>query len=126
MEVPALDQVFAFDRAFTREEVDLFTRLSGDVGRHHVEPDAEGRVMVQGLLTAMLPTRIGGEANYIARDMHFNFLLPVFSGDALHTEAMVTERVEKERAWHLRFEFFCRNQDGKTVLTGYTTGVIRK
>jgi 3-hydroxybutyryl-CoA dehydratase len=126
MDVPALGQTFAYVRAFTREDVELFTRLSGDVGRHHLEPDAQGRVMVQGLLTAMLPTRLGGEANFIARDMHFEFLRPVFSGDTIATEATVTERSEDERVWQLRFEFRCHNQHAKEVLKGYTTGVIRK
>lgn len=53
--------VIRFERTFTNKEVKQFTAISGDEGVHHIQPDDEGRLMVQGLLTATLPTKIGGE-----------------------------------------------------------------
>ena len=47
-------------RTFTDEDIHLFARFSGDEGEHHLEPDESGRLMVHGLLTATLPTKIGG------------------------------------------------------------------
>src|SRR5205814_469728 len=61
--------VLAWERTFSEEDVRLFGRLSGDEGVHHVAADEQGRLMVQGLLTATLPTKIGGDLNVIAREM---------------------------------------------------------
>jgi hypothetical protein len=56
-------EVITYERTFTEEEIRAFAELSGDTGQQHVERDAEGRLMAQGLLTATLPTKIGGEVN---------------------------------------------------------------
>ena len=79
-------QRLTWERTFTEEDVRQFAEVSGDRGAHHVEPGPDGRVMVQGLLTATLPTKIGGDLNFIAREMTFEFLRPVFSGDAVTTK----------------------------------------
>ncbi|MCI0477057.1 MAG: hypothetical protein L0Y55_12480, partial [Anaerolineales bacterium] len=80
-----------YQRTFSVEEIELFARVSGDTGAHHVAPDALGRVMVHGLLTATLPTKIGGDLNYLARDMHFVFERPVYAGDTITCELVPTE-----------------------------------
>ena len=54
--------VITFERAFTAEIVELFTKISGDRGIHHRSPDEQGRLIVQGLLTATLPTKDGGRS----------------------------------------------------------------
>lgn len=64
-----LGDVIAFERSFTREDVELFTKLSWDEGIHHITPDEQGRLVIQGLLTATLPTKIGGENDVlVSRD----------------------------------------------------------
>ena len=123
---PAVGQTFAYDRVFTIEDVEAFARLTGDIGRHHMVPDAEGRVIVQGLLTATLPTKFGGDINFLARDMRFEFIRPVYTGDTIVTEVVCTESVDEDRFVRLAFDVVCKNQHGKEVLKGSTNGVIRK
>ncbi len=122
----AVGQRFTYDRVFTVEDVTSFARLSGDAGRHHVVPDADGRVMVHGLLTATLPTKFGGDINFLAREMRFEFVRPVFTGDKIVTEVVCTEAIDEDRAVRLAFDVVCKNQHGKEVLKGSTNGVIRK
>ncbi len=117
--------VIAWERTFTREDIDTFTRLSGDSGTHHVEPDEQGRLMVQGLLTATLPTKIGGDINFIARELTFQFQRPVFAGDTIRCEVTVTGLTTNERQTQLACEWVCRNQNGKEVMTGQGHGVIK-
>ena len=117
--------VISFERTFTAEDVELFTKVSWDEGIHHVEPDEQGRLVIQGLLTATLPTKIGGEQNVLARTMNFEFLRPVFTGDSIICEVTidVLEKQENNRtSIHASFE--CTNQNGKQVLTGDFAGVI--
>ncbi len=70
--------IIAWQRTFTEADVRRFRHVSGDAGVHHVRPDQQGRVLVHGLLTATLPTKIGGDLNFIAREMTFQFHRPVW------------------------------------------------
>ena len=78
-----------------QKDVELFTKISGDEGTHHVTPDEQGRLVIQGLLTATLPTKIGGDNNVLARTMNFEFLRPVFTGDSIICEVTI-EVFEKQ------------------------------
>ena len=114
-----------YQRTFSSEDVKAFADLSGDKGVHHMEPDSKGRIMVQGLLTATVPTKLGGDLNYIARRVVIDFVRPVFAGDTITCESTV-ERVESvEGRLNVSLSFLCRNQHGKEVLQGSTEGVIR-
>lgn len=116
--------VIAWERSFSEEEVRLFGRLSGDEGIHHIKPDQRGRLMVQGLLTATLPTKIGGDLNFIAREMVFEFIRPVFTGDTIRCEVTLTHMEEAGENTNLWARWVCRNQDGREVLTGRAQGTI--
>ncbi len=116
----------SWERTFTVDEVMRFGELSGDQGIHHVEPDEQGRLMVQGLLTATLPTKIGGDLNYIAREMTFEFLRPVFTGDTIRCETTITHLEYGEGPIKMAAACVCRNQKGKEVLTARTHGIIRE
>jgi len=115
----------SWERTFTEEDVRLFGQLSGDQGIHHITPDAQGRIMVQGLLTATLPTKLGGDLNYIARELVFEFIRPVFVGDTIRCEVTITHLEQVEERTNMQSRWVCRNQHGKEVLTGHTSGIIR-
>ena len=63
--------VVSWERIFTEVDIRVFNKVSGDEGVHHVTPDEKGRLMVHGLLTATVPTKIGGDMNFISRAMKF-------------------------------------------------------
>ena len=117
--------IIRFQRTFTKEDVEIFTKVSWDEGVHHTNPDELGRLVVQGLLTATLPTKVGGEYNVLARTMNFEFLRPVFTGDTISCEVTV-EQLEKKDNDRLSImaTFSCMNQNEKRVLSGSFAGVI--
>ncbi len=117
--------MITFERTFTRKDVEVFTKVSGDEGAHHVTPDEQGRFVVQGLLTATLPTKVGGDYNVLARTMNFEFLRPVFSGDTIICEVTIEkfERQDNNRI-SISASFLCSNQNEKQVLRGSFAGVI--
>ena len=116
---------FKFERTFTTRDVELFTEVSGDEGIHHLTTDEQGRLVIQGLLTATLPTKIGGDHNVLARTMNFEFLRPVFTGDTIICEVKIEkyERQENNRT-AIMATFSCENQNQKEVLKGNFSGVI--
>jgi acyl dehydratase len=112
------------ERTFTHEDVLEFARLTGDAGRHHETPGPDGRRIVHGLLTATIPTKIGGDLDYLAREMHFEFVRPVFTGDTIRCDVTITEAAHEEGRWRLAIEGTCKNQHGKEVLRMKTRGVV--
>lgn len=90
-----IGDIITFERTFTVRDVELFTEISGDEGIHHITPDEQGRLVVQGLLTAPLPIKVGGDHNVLARIMNFEFLRPVFTGDTIICEVKI-EKYQKQ------------------------------
>jgi len=115
----------SWSRTFTEADVRQFAELSGDQGEHHFVPDERGRIMAHGLLTATLPTKIGGDVNLIAREMTFRFHRPVFVGDTIDCVVTLTSVDPGDSYTNLVTEWRCTNQDGKEVMTGGGSGVVR-
>jgi acyl dehydratase len=122
--LPQVGEVLVYERSFTEQDVIDFQRLSGDAGRHHARPDAQGRRVLHGLLTASLPTKIGGDLDFLAREMHFEFLRPTYTGDSLRCEVTVTEVEPAPGRVRLSMRGSCRNQAGEEVLRFSARGVV--
>ena len=118
-------QEIVYARMFTAEDVEEFARVSGDTGQHHIAPDALGHIMVHGLLTATLPTKVGGDLNFIARNINFVFERPVYAGDTVTCLVTLTQVEPADGLTRVTAEFICRNQNDKTVMTGITHGIVR-
>ncbi|WP_435365117.1 FAS1-like dehydratase domain-containing protein [Haloarchaeobius sp. DYHT-AS-18] len=126
MQVPEAGDTDTFTRTFTREEVREFAALSGDEGTHHVEPDEDGRLLVHGLLTATLPTKIGGDYDVLAREMDFEFPRPVYTGEEITCRWRFEHVTERKSRYILSARAVCRDESGEVVLRAQVTGVIMK
>lgn len=120
-----IGDVFTWERTFSEKETLAFAELTGDKGRHHMIRDEKGRLMVHGLLTASIGTKIGGDLNYIARNMTFEYHRPVFTGDTITCELRITNVIQKEGYKFVEITSVYRNQDGKEVVTGSSSGIIK-
>ncbi|MEW9502371.1 hotdog domain-containing protein [Jeotgalibacillus marinus] len=121
----SVGDVFTWVRTFKEEETLQFAQITGDQGRHHMERDEQGRLMVHGLLTASIGTKIGGDMNYIARQMNSEFLRPVFTGDTVTCELIVT-KVDKQQGFtNVAVKSTYKNQHDKEVMLATSYGVIR-
>lgn len=123
---PEEGDVHTYERTFTNEDVRQFGEVSGDQQAIHTDPDEEGRLVVQGLLTATLPTKIGGDLSYIAQTMEFNFLQPVYTGTTIRcewTNETVDERADR---YNVTSSVVCSNEDEETVMEAHIDGLIWK
>ena len=124
MSGPVEGDTHAFERAFTEAEVRQFAALSGDDQPRHTDPDADGRLLVQGLLTATLPTAIGGDLEMLAHEMDLEFRRPVYTGEPITCE-WTHETVEaREDRYAVTADVDCRNADGETVLSATIEGFV--
>ena len=68
---------------------------------------------------------LGGDLDYIAREMVSEFLRPVFTGDTITCELTMTEVEEKDGFKKRAMSTVYRNQMDKEVLVGTSHGIIR-
>lgn len=119
-----IGQSFTYERTFTKEDVKDFIALSHYTGRHHEVENEDGEVMIQGLLTATLPTHLGGEYDLLVYRMEYNLLRPVYTKDRISCEITVADKKEKREKTHLDLTFVTTNQRGEEVLTGLLKAVV--
>ncbi len=113
-----------YSRTFTESDVALFGGLTGDGNPYHFDAEFArasrfGRPIVHGLLVGSMLTHVGGQWAWLASGMSFEFLGPVFIGDTVTVEVVITARDERDRfTAEARFV----KQDGTEVLRGTLTG----
>ena len=122
--VPNEGESFSYTRTFTIDDVRAFADVSRDRGIHHVEAGEDGRLLVHGLLTATIPTKLGGDIDYLAQTMSYRFHRPVFTGDEILCDCRAAKVQDRGDRTYVEFDIRCTNQHAKEVLTGSTTGVI--
>ena len=126
MTPPREGDVYTFERTFTPEDVRRFADLSGDEQPRHLEPDEEGRLLVHGLLTATMPTKLGGDLEVLGRSMSFDFLQPVYTGETVTCELEIEAVEESEDRYDVAASVTCENEDGEAVMRGTVEGLVRK
>jgi acyl dehydratase len=124
-EEPKIGATSAFSRTLTEADVALFIGVTWDVNPLHTDEEytkgtSFGKRIVPGLLTASLLTHLGGLWAFIARDMHFEFIAPVFIGDTITAISEVVEE-DTKKGW-VRLKSRCENSKGEVVLRANITG----
>ena len=109
----------SFTRTITEGDVAMFIGVTWDVNPYHTDETFASQTkfahrIVPGLLTAGLLTHLGGLWAFLAQEMHFTFLAPVFIGETITAEAVIAE-VDQERNW-VKLDCRCINSEGKEVL----------
>jgi 3-hydroxybutyryl-CoA dehydratase len=118
-------QTFTFRRTFTEGDVGLFCGVTGDYNPYHidqtfVESSWFGRRIIPGLLTSSMITHIGGMIGFLATEMHFYYVAPVYVGDTITCTVTFQEKDEEKRLLHATAS--CVNQDGVEVLQARFSG----
>jgi acyl dehydratase len=118
-------QLFVFRRTFTEGDVALFCGVTGDYNPFHLDEtfagqSCYGRRIVPGLLTASMLTHIGGLLGFVATEMSFQYLAPVYPGETVTSTVTFVEKDAERRRF--RGEAECVNQDGVQVLAGSFAG----
>lgn len=118
-------QVFTFRRTFSEADVALFCGVTGDFNPYHLDDtfareSAFGRRIIPGLLTGSMLTHIGGMIGFLATEMRFSYVAPVYIGD---TVTCTVTFVEKDTAARrLVGAASCVNQGGAEVLSARFSG----
>ena len=120
---PKLNDELSFTRHITREDILSFAETSQDHGIHHVEGE---KLLAHGLLVATLPTKLGGDLNFIASQMVFDFIKPVYENDIVTCTGKIEKIIEQSKRYKVWFSFVCHNENREEVLKGTSHGMIWK
>lgn len=123
---PQIGEKFAFRRTLTEADVALFIGVTWDVNPLHTDDLYTSelpfkRRIVPGLLTASLLTHLGGLWAFMATEMHFRFVAPVFIGDTITAEAEVVSYDPISRKVTLLCT--CKNANSQEVLKAEVIGI---
>ncbi len=124
-------RVFTFTRTFTEGDVAMFCGVTGDFNPYHIDDSFAnesffGGRIVPGLLTASMLTHIGGMLGWLATEMHFEFLQPVYIGDTVRCAITVVEKDTERRL--CTCDAVCVNAQGAEVVRarfGGFPGLVR-
>jgi 3-hydroxybutyryl-CoA dehydratase len=118
-------QSYTYRRTFTEGDVALFCGVTGDLNPYHMDESFAsqswyGRRIVPGLLTGSMLTHIGGLLGFLATEMAFEYLAPVYIQDTITCTVTFTEKDEPRR--RLTGSVSYVNQAGIEVLRASVSG----
>src|SRR4028118_845539 len=92
-------QTFTFRGTFTDGDVAMFCGVTGDYNPYHQDEafareSSYVRLTIPGLLTGSMLTHIRGLLGFLATEMSFEYLAPVFVGDSVSCTVTVKEKDE--------------------------------
>lgn len=115
----------AYSRTFTEADVALFIGVTWDINPLHTDDEYASATpfkkrILPGMLTASMLTHFGGLWAFVAKEMEFEFVAPVFIGDTITAHAEIIE-MDQEKGWIL-LRCRCINQEGVEVLRAKISG----
>src|SRR5690242_5446922 len=118
-------KAFIWRRTFTEADATLFCGITGDLNPYHQDELFAGESwygsrIVPGLLTASMATHIGGLVGFLATEMTFEYLAPVYPGDTITCVVEFSERDTARR--RMTGVGVYTNQDGVEVLRARFSG----
>jgi phosphate acetyltransferase len=115
----------SIDHTLTKNDIELFAVMSGDVNPAHVDEeyaksDMFHQIIAHGMwsgsfISTVLGTQLPGPGT-IYLNQTFKFLKPVTIGDTVTARVTVTDKKESKNIVIL--DCICTNQKGKEVITG--------
>jgi 3-hydroxybutyryl-CoA dehydratase len=117
---------FKISRTFTDDDVVNFAGISRDYNPVHFDACfAKARnfpaPVCHGLLAAGMVTEIGGQIGWLATVMNFRFKGPVYVGETITCNWVITDIDQKGRA---KASVTITKQDGATVIEAEIGGVV--
>jgi len=115
---------FSYTREFTKEETGSFGDITRDYNPVHYDTrwtDQKGYkgLICHGLLVGSMICEFGGQVGWLATGMSFNYIKPVYFGDAVNCAVTIKKIEENGRA---EAEAVFTNQDGEQVCYAQLSG----
>ncbi len=122
---PVAGERVAFSRTLTEADVALFVGVTWDVNPLHTDDGYAAKTrfkrrIAPGLLTASMLTHLGGLWAFLATEMRFEFVGPVYIGETVTAECEVA--AVDAPSGQVRLRCRCLKGAGEEVLRAEITG----
>lgn len=119
--------VFSGSREFTREDVEVFCKVTRDRNPLHREEEFARRsgferLIVPGLLVASIFGDVLSDWDLLATEVLIQFVGPAYADDTVE----ITIEIDKKEGPHLSGKFCCTSRGGHPVLRGTLKGMSIK
>ena len=114
----------SFTKTITEHDVFAFADASGDFNPLHIDEEYARRsrfgkriahgILMAGIISTVLGSEIPGIGTIFV-ELHIRFLKPVFFGDTITANAIVSQIMNPKR---VRLVVYCVNQNGEDVALG--------
>ncbi len=122
-------------KTITKEEIAVFSSLTGDENRIHRDVDTARKVgfdrpvipgmFVDSLVSSVMGTRLPGNGTLFI-EHNTRFIRPVFPGDTIEITVFFSSYEEREDCYMGIFRGTCRNQNGDRVLMVFSRQMMKK
>ena len=122
----SIGDTFSIQRTFVEKDMKTFSEITRDYNPVHFDDrfvsakKFNGRIC-HGLLVASMLTEIGGQIGWLATEMDFKFLKPVYFGDTITCTLKIT-RID-DKLW-AEAEAIYKNQSEDIVLKAFLSGKV--
>ena len=122
----AVGDTFRVSRCFSAADIAAFADITRDVNPIHFDhrfidlKNFNDRVC-HGLLVGSMRTEVGGQIGWLASEMNFRFKRPVYIGDTIQCEFIITAIDDSHRA---KAQVIYRNQEGDIVVEADLAGIL--
>ena len=118
------DDEVVYERVFTEKDLKDYATIANFLGKHHEIPNDKGEYLLQGLLTASLTNKIGGEYDILMYRMEFDFIKKAYTGRKIKCVNLV-ENVENKRGKNfIDIVSDVYDENGDHLLHGFLRGIL--
>ena len=120
-----IDEMIAFAKRY--DNIPLHTDEEYAKGTHFGKLIAPGVMSFMAVWANYLQVDLAGEELLAAKSTKIEWFKPVFAGDELSAEVVVTSLTERnEKNGIVEITFYVKNQNGDLVLTDVTEMIVKK
>ena len=116
-----LGDEMSYERCFTRQDILNFAEISQDKGEQHMRLE---KPVLQGLLIATLPTKLGGDIDFIAISFECSFLKYAYADENLICTVRVESKLKQSKRIKCSYSFRCVNASGELITKGTFKGFV--
>lgn len=113
-----------YERVFTKKDVYDYAENSNFWGKHHESPNEKGEYLLQGLLTASLTNKIGGDYDILMYRMEFDLLKKAYTERKLKCINLVEKVENKSGRNFIDIISDVYDENGDHLLHGILKGIL--
>lgn len=118
------DDEVVYERVFTEKDLKDYATIANFWGKHHEIPNDKSEYLLQGLLTASLTNKIGGDYDILMYKMEFDFLKKAYTGRKLKCVNVVDSLINKGGKNFIDIISDVYDENGDHLLHGFLRGIL--